>query len=809
LADQFDLCPAILKRMGIAEFMDPHYEADDFSGSLAARFEKELPVRILTRDHDYLQLVNENTRLWLTLTSDEKVQEFLKKYGIEDNPAPEKSVELTPELVEKEFSVLPCHVNSLKGLQGDSSDNIPGVPGIGPQTAVRLIARYGTVDALYEELKDLTPEKEAALKKEWKEELGITRSPLPYLVKESDTELVGEQAARLSEKLATIRTDIDLSGLSLDDLKVRIDVQETEKILNELEIQTLKADFGEESASRSVSLSCTVIDAFDEAIRAVETLKREPVLGVCFREDTGLALLKETGEGYLLQSGFFLTPAWFSDALKSLFEAGVRLAAFQGKELYKQLGFAADDVSVMAYLLDPLSGSYDPSALSSSILNEPYRTEGEPASALENEAFLASRLFPVFLSALRGKGMEKLYFEIEKPTMQVLADLEETGIRVERAELARYAETLETELNKMEQEIYALAGESFNINSPKQLGEILFVKLKLPYGKKTKTGYSTSADVLEELRPKSELVDRILNYRAYSKLLSTYAKGLVDYIHADGRIYGKFHQTVTATGRISSSDPNLQNIPVRTELGRSIRKVFVPEPGSVFIDADYSQIELRVLAHLSNDHTLIEAYNESRDIHALTASQVFHVPLSEVTPLQRRNAKAVNFGIVYGISAFSLSGDLSISRKEAEEYMNRYFETYPEVHSYLRNAVESAKRDGYCTTMFGRIRPIPELSSSNFNQRSFGERVAMNAPIQGTAADIMKIAVIRVSRALKEAGLRSRIVLQVHDEILLEAPAEEADRAEEILVREMEQAASLRVKLSVEAKRGNSWYETK
>ena len=393
------------------------------------------------------------------------------------------------------------------------------------------------------------------------------------------------------------------------------------------------------------------------------------------------------------------------------------------------------------------------------------------------------------------------------PLVYTLHEMEQEGVQVNGEELKLYGEHLSGKITELEQEIYQDAGEEFNINSPKQLGVILFEKLKMPYGKKTKTGYSTAADVLDKLAGDYPLVSKILEYRQLAKLKSTYADGLANYIDAGGRIHSTFHQTITATGRISSTEPNLQNIPIRMELGRQIRKVFIPKEGCILIDADYSQIELRVLAHMSGDESLIEAYQKAQDIHRITASQVFHVPFEEVTSLQRRNAKAVNFGIVYGISSFGLSQDLSITKKEAAQYIESYFETYPGVKRYLDQQVKDAKEQGYVSTMFGRRRPVPELSSSNFMQRSFGERVAMNSPIQGTAADIIKIAMVRVSEALKEQGLRSRLILQIHDELLVEALEEEAGQVEEILKREMEAAASLSVKLEIDMNRGKSWYE--
>ena len=807
LSDQFALCQDVLRRMGVREFMDERYEADDYSGSLAKRFEAEVPVRILTKDHDYLQLVTDRTHLWLMMSSEEKVQEFRKKHGVQEDDAPEKAVALDPELVEKEFLVKPASIPALKGLMGDTSDNIPGVAGVGPKTAAALIAKYLTVDRLYEAIRGMTPEQEEAIKKEWKTELGITRSPLNNLLKTSETELSGEAAAKLSEELATIVKDLDLSDTSLDDLKVRIDANETAKILDELEIRSIQADFFADEPKEPLVKNVRFTADLNETQSAFRSFESENRIGASYVPGSGLAVATGKGDGWFFKEELFLTSDVLRDLVRDLSKK-TPVSVFGGKAFYRFSGVVADDAGLQAYLIDPVFGNYDVKTLSDKYLNGRYTPDNDENRPVY-EASAALALSFVFLPELSKKGLLTLYEEIEKPTMAALSDLETTGIMVERSEFTKLSESLKKEIHMLEEEIFGLAGERFNINSPKQLGELLFDKLKLPYGKKTKTGYSTNAEILEKLKGESLIVSKVLEYRAYSKLLSTYAVGLLDYIRPDGRIYGKFHQTVTATGRISSSDPNLQNIPVRTELGRRIRKLFVPKPGCVFIDADYSQIELRILAHLSGDQTLIGAYQKSVDIHALTASEVFHVPLEEVTPEERRSAKAVNFGIVYGISAYSLSEDLGISRKEAEEYMNRYFETYPDVKSYLDRSVREAVENGYSRTMYGRIRPIPELASSNFNQRSFGERVAMNAPIQGTAADVMKIAVIRVNRALKEEKLRAKMVLQVHDEILIEAPEEEADRVGKLLVREMEGAADLKVPLKVEVKRGRSWYETK
>ena len=424
-------------------------------------------------------------------------------------------------------------------------------------------------------------------------------------------------------------------------------------------------------------------------------------------------------------------------------------------------------------------------------------------------AYTAFACYEPVCNALKETDAWKVYSEIELPLIFTLDSMEKWGICVKGEELKSYGEKLTVRIEELEKLIWQQAGEEFNINSPKQLGVILFEKLGLPGGKKTKTGYSTAADILDKLAPDHLIVKDILEYRQLTKLKSTYADGLGNVIEADGKIHSTFNQTITATGRISSTEPNLQNIPVRMELGRLIRKVFVPEDGYVFLDADYSQIELRVLAHMSGDEKLIQAYREAQDIHRLTASQVFHIPFDEVTPLQRRNAKAVNFGIVYGISSFGLSQDLSITRKEASEYIEKYFETYPRIKGFLDSMVLEGKEKGYVTTMFGRRRPIPELKSSNFMQRSFGERVAMNSPIQGTAADIIKIAMNRVYQRLKEEGLKSRLVLQVHDELLIETHKDEVEQVSGILEEEMKNAAKLSVELEVDMHQGDNWYEAK
>ncbi len=506
-------------------------------------------------------------------------------------------------------------------------------------------------------------------------------------------------------------------------------------------------------------------------------------------------------------------------------------AAASTLDLKAQLPFFANhareklyDLALAAYLLNPLKDkyTYEDVAKEHMSMMIPSQEEllgrkgfegAEDEKAVSDCAcyigYVAWAALEPMQKKLLDTGMDTLFREIEMPLVYTLHDMEREGIRVEAAALKQYGEQLIGRIGELETEIYAMAGETFNINSPKQLGVILFEKLKLPYGKKTKTGYSTAADVLEKLADEAPVVSRILEYRQLTKLKSTYADGLANYIAEDGRIHSTFKQTITATGRISSTEPNLQNIPIRMELGRLIRKVFIPKDGYVFVDADYSQIELRVLAAISGDETLIHAYREAQDIHRITASQVFHIPFDEVTDLQRRNAKAVNFGIVYGISSFGLSQDLSITRKEAAQYIEKYFETYPGIKKFLDDTVENAKKEGYVTTLFGRRRPMPELKAGNFMQRSFGERVAMNAPIQGTAADIIKIAMIRVNDRLKAENLKSRLILQVHDELLIEAEESETDEVKRILLEEMQGAAELSVKLEIDMHTGKSWYEAK
>ena len=653
--------------------------------------------------------------------------------------------------------------------------------------------------------------------------------------------------AVLSKKLATIDTN---APVELDREKAVISNFYTPKayeMFKRLEFKNLLGRFDETETEPENLMSLRIVTDFSEAEELFGKIGKEEKAGAAIlTEETpkdgpmadrsrtlvGMAVAygaNETDIVYFPAEGF-LTGDYLKEKLREMQREIPVFCVMDGKEFLKDVPDAEEehlfDAGIAAYLLNPLKSQYSYDDLVKEYVHRyvPAAEEifggnkipgAEKMTQEQQRDYAGYTAYAVFAAQegmeklLRDQGMWKLYREVEIPLVFTLREMEAEGIAAEREALSIYGAELAGRISELETQIYEEAGETFNINSPKQLGVILFEKLQLPGGKKTKTGYSTAADVLEKLAPDCKLVADILEYRQIAKLKSTYADGLQAVIGKDGRIHSTFNQTITATGRISSTDPNLQNIPVRMELGRLIRKVFVPKPGCVFLDADYSQIELRVLAHMSGDENLIEAYREAEDIHRMTASKVFHVPLDEVTPLQRRNAKAVNFGIVYGISSFGLGQDLGISRKEAETYIRQYFETYPGIHEFLNRCVENAKEKGYSVTMFGRRRPVPELKSSNFMQRSFGERVAMNAPIQGTAADIIKIAMIRVARRLKEEKLETKLILQVHDELLLEVPEGELETAEKILEEEMTGAAELAVRLEIDMHTGKNWYEAK
>lgn len=803
LREQVPLMKEMLRAMQIPVMELEGYEADDILGTLSARMEAEgLEVCIVSGDRDLLQLAREDVRILLPKTKATGTQ--IEEYYAKD--------------VLERYQVTPTQFIDVKALMGDASDNIPGVPGIGEKTATKLIVKYGSIEEAYAHVDEITPAKaREALREHF-------------------------DMAKMSKVLATIELAAPIE-LAKEEARIAdLYTKDALKLCRRLEFKNLLGRFQTAEEKPETEVSCRLVKDFSEAegifLQAEKCLAQPEGGSASFSmiEEKGVllgvALCFSKEDVYFIEPEGLLTQQYLGGKVSDLAGAGGRLVTMHLKEQLAYLEIKREeagslfDAAIAAYLLNPLKDSYDETDIAREYLSQmhPSRTELFGKDALSKirkekpEAFLsyAARLVQIMLSAsavleerLEDTGMKQLFEEIEMPLVFTLYDMEREGIRIQADELKAYGEQLTGRIEELERKIYEQAGESFNINSPKQLGVILFEKLELPHGKKTKTGYSTAADVLDKLAPEYPIVSDILEYRQMTKLKSTYADGLANYIAADGRIHGKFHQTITATGRISSTEPNLQNIPIRMELGRLIRKVFVPKEGFVFLDADYSQIELRVLAHLSDDEMLIQAYQDAQDIHTITASQVFHVAPEDVTPLLRRNAKAVNFGIVYGISSFGLSQDLSITRKEAQEYIEQYFKTYPGIKRFLDTAVEDAKKNGYVTTMFGRRRPVPELLSSNFMQRSFGERVAMNAPIQGTAADIIKIAMNRVNEYLRSHNMRSRLILQVHDELLVETACEELDEVRTIMVREMQNAAQMKVRLEVDIHDGKNWYEAK
>ncbi len=805
LRQQVPLMKEMLKAMGITVVEKGGYEADDILGTIAKQSEaKGLTVSVVSGDRDLLQLATDQIKIRIPKT---------KRTGteIEDYN--------TKEVVEK-YQVTPIEFIDVKALMGDTSDNIPGVPGIGEKTATAIIAQYGSIENAYAHVDEIRPPRASKNLKE------------------------NYELAQMSKTLATIEIHADIP-YELEQAKIdgiaSLYTEEAYLLCKRLEFKNLLGRFEVDTKKSRETEQFHKITSSEEAKQFLASLKGKAcgfkvVLSEKEERLLGLAVCVDGADTAFLQIGEKL----LQDELLALFlnSEAASYATLDLKPQLKPLGLIEKkkygsislenlfDDTIAAYLLNPIKNEYPYEDIAKDYLSLfiPSRADllgkqtYEAAMAEQEEAFLTCVCYQAYVAAaakekmeqqLKETGMFSLFSEIEMPLVFTLADMENEGIIACGDALKEYGDKLAVRIAELETQIQEAAGEAFNINSPKQLGVILFEKLKMPYAKKTKTGYSTAADVLDRLAPEFPIVADILEYRQLTKLKSTYADGLVTYIREDGRIHTSFNQTITATGRLSSTEPNLQNIPMRIELGRLIRKAFVPKDGFVFLDSDYSQIELRVLAHMSGDEKLIEAYQQAQDIHRITASQVFHIPFDEVTDLQRRNAKAVNFGIVYGISSFGLSQDLSISKKEAAEYIERYFETYPKIKTFLDGLVEQAKQTGYVTTMFGRRRPVPELSSSNFMQRSFGERIAMNSPIQGTAADIIKIAMIRVHDRLLDEGLQSRLILTVHDELLVETAKEEIEQVKAIMEEEMHHAADLKVTLEVDTHAGNNWYEAK
>lgn len=796
LKSQVPVMKEMLQYMNVTIVSREGFEADDIIGTLSVIGEnKGMDVVILSGDRDLLQLATEHVRVKLPKTKGGKTT--VEEYYAKD--------------VEELYGVTPKEFIDMKGLMGDTSDNIPGVPGIGEKTAGKIIADYHSIENAYAHIDEIKPAKAMNNLKEFYDQ------------------------AIMSKVLATIKLEVPLE-IDMNELFYKsLFTDEAYEYVKTLELKSLLKYFDGADKKIAISFHIDYINELNDVETYFQSLAKVSFFSLEVfteaKELIGIGVSSEEGKASFIPCAMFVTEELIAERLINIYNNNDNLIIVTNdlKTVLKYIPFENEgriiDTSVAAYLLNPLKDtySYDDIARDYLGLTIPAKKElvgKEHLSIMTvNEKNISDYItykvcipyiaYDKIMDELKTHEMDSLFKDIELNVLYVLDHMEKEGIRVNRDSLAEYGEMLGKKELEYQTRIYEEAGCEFNINSPKQLGEILFDKLGLPGAKKTKTGYSTNVDVLNKLKNDYPIVSDVLEYRQVAKLKSTYADGLSAFISEDGRIHGTFNQTITATGRISSTEPNLQNIPMRTELGRSIRKVFIPKDGYVFVDADYSQIELRVLAHMSGDEKLIAAFNADEDIHAITASQVFGVPIEDVDALMRRNAKAVNFGIVYGISAFGLAEDLNISRKEASDYIDSYFATYPDVKKFIDDSVENAKKTGMTKTMFGRIRQIPELSSSNFMQRSFGERIAMNSPIQGTAADIIKIAMIKVSDRLKKENCESSLILQIHDELLIETKEEEVPLVKKILVEEMMNAAKLSVPLSVGASVGKTWYEAK
>lgn len=778
LKQQVPILQELLTAMNVPILTLEGYEADDILGTVAKRMQEEgKEVTIVSGDRDLLQLSDEYIKISLPKTA--KGETNIYNYYQKD--------------VEAEWGVSPKEFIDLKALMGDSSDNIPGVPGMGEKTASWIIAKYHSIENALSHADD--------------PEFKVPRKP-----KAAEDLKTHFKLAKLSKELATICIDAPIA-FRFEDAKLENYANaKSLALVKKWEFRSLIPRFSSENTEESPVFSLKprkeVTDPYLFQI-VVKDAVNQGELGLILAEEEEKVLYLALSDERLYRVPLNIA----EEKLPELFKACKIYTLDSKKEMHLHEIFTEGevyDLAIAAYLLNPLKESYFYDDLARDYLSLILPGKKELKNSREEgtyQALIALKAKDALFSKLKEEGQWELYEKIELPLARTLYSMEKAGIMVDKEELLSYGKVLKEKLSELQKEIYAMAGEEFNINSPQQLGVILFEKMGIPGGKKTKTGYSTAVDVLEKLSEDFPFVTKIMEYRTYAKLNSTYAEGLLAYIGEDSRIHGVFQQTVTATGRLSSTDPNLQNIPIRTEMGRHFRSVFIPKEGCVFLDADYSQIELRILAALSKDERLIEAYRMDRDIHKVTASQVFHVPLDEVTDELRRNAKAVNFGIVYGISAFGLSEGLSIGRADAKEYIERYFTTYPKVKEYLDSEIAFARENGYVKTVFGRRRPVPEIHASNFMRRSFSERVAMNSPIQGTAADMMKIAMNSVYEELKRKELKSGIVLQVHDELLLEVPKEELDEVREILVSSMENALTLPVPFLVEAKTGKNWEE--
>ena len=801
LAMQLPYLKQVLDAMDIPRYELAGYEADDLIGTISRKCEAaDWDCVIVTGDKDSLQLITDHTTVKLVST---RMGQTTTK-------------DMTPDAFREQYGFEPIHMIDLKALMGDTSDNIPGVPGVGEKTAMALVQRYGSVEALYAAMPDIEA-KPAAIRK-------LTE---------------GKESAEKSKFLATIITDAPVAFAVEDNLR-RPFKPELYDLFLQLEFSKLIDKYGLQPTRNEVQDEASdyteTVETLTDPARAQELLQlwrgAEQVTVLALNDLRTIAVECEVDEKNGLMALLFFEryEGDWNELLSALFAADIRKVSHNVKDLMRTLqegGLPAEgfvfDTAIAAYLLDATAGSYDIARLFVSYFNaelpKPLHLEADAFSLLgdaaQAEAALCSycsasaALEEELKPKLHEQQLWYLFSEVEMPLCAVLAEMELAGFRVDGRELARFGEMLSGEIAALEARIYEAAGGAFNINSPKQLGKVLFEDLQLPHGKKTKTGWSTNADVLEKLRWQNPIVADVLQYRQYSKLKSTYADGLLKVIDHDSRIRTSFQMTVTDTGRLSSREPNLQNIPTRTELGSEMRRMFVAEEGCVLVDADYSQIELRLLGHMSGDEAMRQAFLSGADFHTVTAAGVFHVASEDVTPRMRSSAKAVNFGIVYGISAFSLSQDIGVTVAEAKEYMDRYFAAYEGVRAYMDGIVEKAKEQGWVETLLHRRRALPELKSSTFNLRSFGERVALNMPIQGTAADIMKLAMVRVHRRLKEEKLAARLIMQVHDELIVECPAAEQQQVERVLAEEMEHVMELTVPLVAEAHSGKNWLEAK
>ena len=791
---QFGILKDLLSSMNVNYLELDEYEADDILGTIAKLAQKEgFEVDIFTGDRDYLQLIDDNILVYLT------------KKGISEIKL------MNNKSILEEYGLSPKQLIDVKALQGDSSDNIPGVKGVGEKTALKLIQEYGSLENLYKNLD--------ALKGKLKENLENEKDKA-YL-----SRYLGE--IFLNVPIDRNIEDFEIKDVNSDEYIKKLEKLEFKSIINK-HFKDIKKD---NTIKTNQNIDFEVID-FSEIF---EKIKNDESVSIKFFSD----------EGYIYRKKFYIgiysnfnKKAYICKEFKlSDFEKFCNLdIKIIGYDIKEELYFALknnlefknyEDVMILEYLIDSNKGNYDISKVSSEFLHleildlkemfgkgKNKKTffeldEDSIFNYISQNVFAISALYNIFIEKVKENNLISLYENIEKPLVKVLADMENTGVLVDRNKIIELTDEYSKLAKKYEEKVYELAGEIFNLNSPKQLGVVLFEKMKLPVVKKTKTGYSTDVEVLEKLSKNHEIADYILKYRSLNKLISTYLDGILQYIMDDGRVRTSFKQMITATGRLSSVDPNLQNIPIRSEEGRNIRKVFISDKNKVFIDADYSQIELRVLAHLSKDSVMIESFKNDLDIHNKTASEVFGVPISEVTDNQRRSAKAVNFGIVYGISDYGLSKDLNISRNEARQYIDGYLNTYPSIKNYMEEIVNKAKRDGFVTTLLDRKRYIPEINSKNFNIRSFGERIALNTPIQGSAADIINLAMIKVYERLNLEDVNAKLILQIHDELIIECEESEKEIVKKILKDSMENIYKLDLPLKVDVCEGRNWYESK